>query len=235
MSYTISSKFFTGIGLQVLGFPSGNIVFPSASTRYTRRPFGGLQSCVVHNNLYCIEGTPSPCMKNPNCFAFVCPINRWAPLRIYGSINALKSDTSSTIWRMTGTFFKSMYDFINNGIVGKFSSHSFMLHHPKDASISSYVWPTKRKDINTSLKMPFATNNDEYAKTYLFLLSLAQLSNWTRIAGNNFMASTSSLGGSHNKCRHTSFPSNTTSYRNVDPVFSNKESWRIRRRFLQIT
>ena len=35
------------------------------------------------------------------------------------------------------------------------------------------------------------------------------------------MASTGSLGGSGNKCRHTSFPSNTASYRGVDPMFSN--------------
>ena len=117
-------------------------------------------------------------------------------------------------------FSKSMYTFINSGIVGKSSSSNFMLHRPKNASIWSCMWPTKRKDTNASLKMPFATNNDHYAKTYLFLLSLAQLSDWTRIVGK-FMAITGSLGGSGNECKHTSFPSNTVSYRGVDPVFSN--------------
>src|ERR1700738_77560 len=106
---------------------------------------------------------------------------------------------------MTGTFSKSMYDFINNGIVGKSSSRNFMLHCPKDASISSCMWPTNKKDTKTSLKMPFATNNDQYAKTYRLLLSLAQLSNWTRKVGGKFLAITSSLGGSGNECRHTSF------------------------------
>ena len=86
-----------------------------------------------------------------------------------------------------------MYNFINSGIVGKSSSSNFMLHRPKNASIWSCMWPTKRKDTNTSLKMPFATNNDHYAKTYLFLLSLAQLSDWTRIVGGKFMAITGSL------------------------------------------
>ena len=76
------------------------------------------------------------------------------------------------------TFFKSMYNFINNGIVGKSSSHNFRLHCPKDASISSYAWPTKRKDTNASLKMPFATNNYQYAKTYLLLLSFAKPFGW---------------------------------------------------------
>src|ERR1700737_3749598 len=123
---------------------------------------------------------------------------------------------------MTETFCKSMYDFINNGIVGKSFSRNFMLHRPKDASISSCVWPTNRKDTKTSLKMPFATNNNnQYANTYLLLLSLAQLSNWTRKVGGNFLAITGSLGGSGNECKHTSFPSNTASYRGVEPVFSN--------------
>src|ERR1700738_3611120 len=122
---------------------------------------------------------------------------------------------------MTRTFSKSMYDFINNGIVEKSSSRSFMLHRPKDASISSCVCPTNKKDTNTSLKMPFATNNDQYAKTYRLLLSLAQLSNWTRKVGGKFVAITFSLGGSGNECGHTSFPSMTASYRGVDPEFSN--------------
>src|SRR6202048_2418707 len=97
---------------------------------------------------------------------------------------------------------KSMYDFINNGIVGKSSSRNFMLHRPKDASISSYVWPTNRNDTKTSLRMPFATNNDQYVNTYLLLLSLAQLSNWTRKVGGNFLPITGSLDGWARQCRH---------------------------------
>jgi hypothetical protein len=125
------------------------------------------------------------------------------------------------MWGMMGMFSKSMYDFINNGIVGKSFSRNFMLHRPNDASMSSCVWPTKRKDTKTSLKMPFATNNDQYANTYLLLLSFAQLSNYTRRVGGNFLATMGSLGGSGNECKHTSFPSNTASYKGVEPVFSN--------------
>ena len=102
-----------------------------------------------------------------------------------------------------------------------------MLHCPKDPSMSSYVWLANRKDTKISLKMPFATNNDQCANTYLFLLSLAYLSNWTRKVGGNFLAITSSLGGSGNECKHTSLPSNTASYKGVEPVFSNNnlEEW----------
>src|ERR1700738_71851 len=122
---------------------------------------------------------------------------------------------------MTGTFSKSMYDFINNEIVGKSSSCNFMLHRPKDASISSCVWPTNRKDTKTSLKMPFATNNDQYANTYLLLLSFVYLFNCTHKVWGKILAITSSLGGSSNECRHTSLPSKTALYRGVDPEFSN--------------
>jgi hypothetical protein len=79
----------------------------------------------------------------------------------------------------------------------------------------------QKKDTKTSLKMPFTTNNDQYTKTYLFLLSFAQLSNWIRKVGGNFMEITGSLGGSSNECKHTFFPSNTALYRGVDLVISN--------------
>ena len=74
---------------------------------------------------------------------------------------------------------------------GPCSEFTFQLHahYPKDASILSCIWPTKSKATKTSLKMPFATNNDQYAETYLFLLIFEQLSNWIRscyiiISGN---------------------------------------------------
>lgn len=133
----------------------------------------------------------------------MCPITRWALLQEHSSISALKTDISSIVCGMTRTLSNIMYDFINSGIIGKPSSHNFILRRLKDTSISLCVWSTNLKDTNTSsLKMPFATNNDHYAKTYLFLLSLAQLSDWTRIVGK-FMAITGSLGGSGNECRQS--------------------------------
>jgi hypothetical protein len=79
----------------------------------------------------------------------------------------------------------------------------------------------QKKDTNTSLKMPFTTNNDQYTKTNLLLLSFAQLSNWICKVGGNFMEITGSLGGSGNECKHTFFPSKTALYRGVDPLISN--------------
>ena len=125
---------------------------------------------------------------------------------------------------MTETFSKSIYDFINSGIVGKSSSCNFMLHHPKDASISSYMWPTKRKDTNTSLKIPLQPTTNNMQNRIYFYCFFVQLSNWTRIVGGKFMAISRSLGGSSNECKHTSFPSNTASYRGVDPVISNNNA-----------
>jgi hypothetical protein len=39
--------------------------------------------------------------------------------------------------------------------------------------------------------------------------------------GGNFLAIMGSLGGSGNECKHTSFSSNTASYKSVEPVFSD--------------
>lgn len=48
---------------------------------------------------------------------------------------------------------QSMYNFINCGIIGKSSSCNFMLHRPKDVSVSLCACLTKKVDTNTSLRM----------------------------------------------------------------------------------
>lgn len=156
MPFIVSFTFFMNIGLQGLGSPFGNIISPSLSTCQIRRPSGGLQSCIVHNNLCCMAGILSLHMQNRIYWGFV-----WVPLRRYGSMDTLKSGTSSIIYGMTRMLFKSMYDFIKSGIVGNSSSCNFMLHCPKDASIWLCMWPTKRNNTNTSLKclsQPIKTN-----------------------------------------------------------------------------
>ena len=60
------------------------------------------------------------------------------PLQKYSFINDLKYDSSLMICEMIGTLSKSMYNFINSEIVGK-SLCNFLLHRPKDASISLCV------------------------------------------------------------------------------------------------
>jgi hypothetical protein len=54
-----------------------------------------------------------------------------------------------------------MYKLIKSGIAGKSSSCRFMLHHPKNASISSCMWLINRKDKNSCLKMSFATDKKQ--------------------------------------------------------------------------
>src|SRR5450631_985550 len=128
-----------------------------------------------------------------------------------GLINDLKSDTSSIKCGMTGILSKSMYDFMRRGIVGKSSSCNFILQRPNEASMSSCVWPTIKKNTNTSLKMPLATNNDQKQNTYRHLSSLAQLSSCTCRVGGKGLARTGCSGGSCSEDRHTSFPSSTAS------------------------
>src|SRR5665213_76871 len=109
-----------------------------------------------------------------------------------GLMNALKSGTSSIKCGMTGTLSKSMYDFMRSGIVGKSSSCNFILQRPNEASMSSCVCPTIKKETNTSLKIPLATSNDQKQNTYRHLLSLAQLSSCTCSVGGSGFPGTSS-------------------------------------------
>ena len=61
------------------------------------------------------------------------------------------------MWNV-GTLSKIMYNFINIGTVGKSSSCNFMLHGPKDASISLCVWSINRKDTKHLLENIFCIN-----------------------------------------------------------------------------
>jgi len=57
----------------------------------------------------------------------------------------------------------------------------------------------------------------------MFLLSLASLSSWACIVGDNLFTITCSLGGNGNESKHAFSPASTTSYRGVDPAFSNDD------------
>jgi hypothetical protein len=95
-----------------------------------------------------------------------------------------------------------------------------MLYLPKVASISSWVWPTNRKETKTSSKMPFATNKDQKQNTYQLLLSFQQLSNYTcRIGGNLCLGTATKLLSRADT--QASFPLRTAAYSGVALEFSN--------------
>ena len=124
--------------------PSRNIALPSLSTRQKEAPLVGsnLVSCKVVCTAWfenCHQTCKTKILSLHVSNQMVSSTHR------YYFKNALKFGTFSIIGWMTRTLSKSTYDFITSGIVAKFSSCNFMLHCPKDASISSCMWPTNGK------------------------------------------------------------------------------------------
>jgi hypothetical protein len=128
-----------GYALKASGSPRGHIAHPSLSSCHNLIPphsFGS-QSLSEQRILYFIMEYPFESTKNLNYCAFICPSNASSSLAIYLATKPLKSGTSSMRWRIVGTDYSSMKDFISNGIVGKFSFFKDMLYLPYRASISS--------------------------------------------------------------------------------------------------
>lgn len=145
-----------------------------------------------------------------NCWALICLVKQQTPLHIYDLTDALKSCTSSITCEMTVKLSKSTYGFIKSGIIGKCSSN-FMLHYPRDASISLWMWSTIENIQNSPWKWLIS-------KT-IFYIFLAQLFSWNYIEGGNYFTITSSL----RIMAMVFFPANAASYSGVNLVFSTND------------